>query len=93
MISMVSSPTASNSKPSNEISSTTYFGCLSINARVDRFKRFYLYQMICFPFIPILALFVQNLAIFLEEMRAYDEAREINQQVATQKKSLLRKIV
>lgn len=86
MISMVSSPTASNSKPSNEISSTTFFGCFSINARSDRFKRFYLCQMICFPFIPILALFVQNLAIFLEQKKAYDEAREINQQVATNEK-------
>ena len=85
--SMKSSPANSTSKPSNESENsgekltTTIFGCLSVNARTTRFRRFYLCQMICFPFIPIIALFAQNLSIFLEQIKTFDEAREINQQV------------
>ena len=84
--SMSSSPAISASKPSNESDNgekmmSTVFGCLSVNARTNNYRRFYLFQMICFPFIPILALFVQNLAIFLEQIDAYDKTRSINEQV------------
>lgn len=82
-----SSPTTSSTKPSNESDysgeklTSTIFGCLSVNARTVHYRRFYLFQMICFPFIPILALFVQNLAIFLEQIEAYEETRDIYEQV------------
>jgi hypothetical protein len=84
--SMRSSP-ATSSKPSNEFDSgekltTTLFGCVKVNARSARFRRIYLSQMICFPFIPILALFIQNLLIFLEQLRAFEEVSEINQQIS-----------
>jgi hypothetical protein len=81
------SPTISVSKPSNESDteaegvSSTLFGCFSINARTVLYRRVYLLQMICFPFIPILALFVQNLSIFLQQIHAYSEATHMNQQV------------
>lgn len=82
-----SSPAISATKPSNESDysgeklTSTIFGCLSVNARTVHYRRFYLFQMICFPFIPILALFIQNLVIFLEQINAYEETLEINQQV------------
>lgn len=38
----------------------------------------------CLPFIPILALFVQNLSIFLEQINAYQETRYASQQVVMQ---------
>lgn len=60
---------------------STVFGCLSVNARTNYYRRFYLFQMICFPFIPILALFVQNLAIFIEQLNAFEETRSVNEQV------------
>lgn len=84
---MKSSP-SSASKPSNESDfsgerlRSTIFGCLNINARTAHYRRCYLFQMICFPFIPILALFVQNLSIFLEQIRAYNETMSVNQQVS-----------
>jgi hypothetical protein len=85
--SMKSSPVTSTSKPSNESEhsgeklTSTLFGCLSVNARTVSYRRFYMFQMVLFPFIPILALFIQNLAIFLEQITAFEETREINQQV------------
>lgn len=77
------------SKPSNttEVSSTTdnlkttVFGCLSVTPATTKAKRLYMFQMICIPFIPILALFIQNLIIFLQQIEAYDEAKFVNQQV------------
>lgn len=81
------SPTISTSKPSNESDhesetlQTTLFGCLTINARTALFRRIYLLQMICFPFIPILALFIQNFSIFLLQIHTYNETRYVNQQV------------
>lgn len=63
---------------------STVFGCVSVNARTIHYRRFYLFQMICLPFIPILALFIQNLSIFLEQINAYEETRSVNQQVAIQ---------
>lgn len=82
------SPTISTSKPSNESSETdvdkltsTIFGCFSINARTIFYRRVYLLQMVCFPFIPILALFVQNFSIFLQQIHTYDETKIVNQQV------------
>lgn len=85
--SIKSSPAISTSKPSNESeysgeqTVSTVFGCLSVNARTNYYRRFYLFQMICFPFIPILALFVQNLTIFIEQLRAFEETRSVNEQV------------
>ena len=82
------SPTISVSKPSNESEAETekmtsnLFFCLSINARSVLYRRIYLLQMICFPFIPILALFVQNLSIFIQQIYTYDESRHIYQQVS-----------
>jgi hypothetical protein len=81
------SPATPLPKPSNESDhsseklTSTLFGCLSVNARTIQYRRFYLFQMILFPFLPILALFIQNLAIFLEQINAYEDTREINQQV------------
>lgn len=81
------SPTISTSKPSNESEgdveklTSTIFGCFSINARTIFYRRVYLLQMVCFPFIPILALFVQNFSIFLQQIHTYDETRIVNQQV------------
>lgn len=82
------SPTISVSKPSNEsdtetekVSSNLFF-CLSINARSVLYRRIYLLQMICFPFIPILALFIQNLSIFIQQIHTYEESRHIYQQVS-----------
>lgn len=66
---------------SGEKLTTKFFGCFEINARTARFRRYISCLMICFPFIPIFALFVQNLSIFLEQINAFDEAREINLQV------------
>lgn len=85
--SMKPSPAASTSKPTIETDfsgdklTSTLFGCLSVNARTVQYRRFYLFQMICFPFIPILALFIQNLTIFLEQIDAYQDTLQINQQV------------
>ncbi len=83
------SPSLSTSKPSNESSDTeaekipsTIFGCFSIDAKSSFFRRIYLLQMICFPFIPIFALFSQNFSIFLQQIQAYDETRIINEQVS-----------
>lgn len=81
-----SSPTTS-SKPSNESEddinklSSTVFGCFRINAQTVFYRRVYLLQMICFPFIPILALFVQNLSLFLHQIQTYDDATLVNQEV------------
>jgi hypothetical protein len=83
------SPTISISKPSNDSEmehdnlSSTLFGCIVVNARTILFRRIYLLQMICFPFIPILALFIQNLSIFLQQSHANNEMRYVNQQVGT----------
>jgi hypothetical protein len=82
-----SSPATSSSKPPNESEystekvTSTMFGCLAVNPQTKIYRRFYLFQMICFPFIPILALFVQNLLIFLEQIDAFEETRSVNQQV------------
>lgn len=87
--SIKSSPATSTSKPSNESEHSgeqmvsTVFGCLSVNARTNYYRRFYLFQMICFPFIPILALFVQNLTIFIEQLNAFEETRSVNEQVGS----------
>lgn len=81
------SPTVSSSKPSNDSEdevdglTSTIFGCFKINARTIFYRRVYLLQMICFPFIPILALFVQNLSLFLHQINLYDETTLINQEV------------
>jgi hypothetical protein len=81
------SPTISTSKPSNESDpeqeklSSTLFGCFSIDARTVFYRRVYLLQMICFPFIPILALFLQNFSIFLQQIQTYDETKFIKQEV------------
>lgn len=81
-------PEASTPKPSNESDfsgepmHTTVFGCVSVNATTKLYRRFYLFKMICFPFIPILALFVQNLFIFLEQINAYEDTLKVNQQVS-----------
>jgi hypothetical protein len=81
-------PGASTPKPSNESDfsgepmHTTVFGCVSVNATTKLYRRFYLFKMICFPFIPILALFVQNLFIFLEQINAYEDTLKVNQQVS-----------
>ena len=81
------SPTASSSKPSNESEdeinglSSTVFGCFRINAQTVFYRRAYLLQMICFPFIPILALFVQNLSLFLHQIQTFDEATLVNKEV------------
>lgn len=83
------SPSISVSKPSNESDVETekmtsnLFFCLSINARSILYRRMYLLQMICFPFIPILALFIQNLLIFMQQIDTYDETRDIHQQVSS----------
>lgn len=82
---MKSSP--AGSKPSDDSNygtdklTSTVFGCLSFNARTIQYRRFYLFQMICLPFIPILALFIQNLIIFLEQIKTYEDTRTVNQQV------------
>lgn len=72
---------SSESEQESEKLTTTLFGCFSVNARNARYRHFYLCQMICFPFIPIFALFAQNLSIFIEQFNAYNDAREVNQQV------------
>lgn len=80
------SPTTS-SKPSNESEddfnglSSTVFGCFRINAQTVFYRRVYLLQMICFPFIPILALFVQNLSLFLHQIQSFDQATLVNKEV------------
>lgn len=91
------SPTISTSKPSNESNddevekiSSTIFGCFSINARTIFYRRVYLLQMICFPFIPILALFVQNFSIFLQQLNTYDQSTLINEEVTTKVSNELR---
>lgn len=81
-----SSPSISASKPSDVSSTTdnvrtTVFGCVSVAPASSKARRLHMYQMICFPFIPILALFIQNLIIFLQQIQTYDEARFVNQQV------------
>lgn len=87
--SIKSSPANSTSKPSNdsdhsgEKMTSKVFGCLSVKAGTVHYRRCYLFQMICFPFIPILALFVQNLSIFLEQIKVYEDTQTINQQVGS----------
>lgn len=81
--SLKSSPATSASKPSNEseagaAENANIFGCY---ARTVNYRRFYLFQMICLPFIPIMALFFQNLTIFLEQINVYEETRNVNQEV------------
>lgn len=79
--SMRSSPSlAQKSDEQDEKLTTTFFG-FKVNARTPRFRRFYIWLMICFPFIPIFALFAQNLSKYFEQISAYDEARDINLQV------------
>jgi|SRR5690349_14692403 len=84
--SLKSSPANSTSKPSNESEVTVVdkdaniFGCY---ARAVNYRRFYLIQMVCLPFIPILALFVQNLSIFMEQINVYEETRRVNEEVCT----------
>lgn len=80
--SLKSSPATSTSKPSNEAEAAenaNIFGCY---ARTVNYRRFYLFQMICLPFIPIMALFFQNLTIFLEQINVYEETRNVNQEVS-----------
>lgn len=72
---------------------STVLGCLTVNARTIHYRRFYLFQMICLPFIPILALFVQNLSIFLEQINAYEETRSVNQQVRADSKAIAKYFV
>ena len=64
-----SSPSLSVSRPSNPSSNSelteayfkdTVFGCINVFPGTNKHRRIHQIQMICFPFIPILALFIQN---------------------------------
>ena len=56
-------------------------GCLDVEPGTRSGRRLYWCRMICFPFIPILALFIQNTSIFLQQRATYDQAKYVNQQV------------
>lgn len=64
-----SSPSLSVSRPSNPSNNSelteayfkdTVFGCITVFPGTHKHRRIHQIQMICFPFIPILALFIQN---------------------------------
>lgn len=56
-------------------------GCFHVEPGTKSGRRLYWIRMICFPFIPILALFIQNTSIFLQQRATYDQAKYVNQQV------------